>query len=68
MNIEIPNIDAMSREELVELQKGLSALERYVRSRHAAIKARLEGDIQHALYCERVCEGFYKHLPDWARW
>lgn len=66
--INVPNIDAMDRDELAQLQRGLSALERYVRVRHAAVKARQEGDIKHALHCEQVCEGFYKHLPEWARW
>ncbi|WP_448168666.1 hypothetical protein [Burkholderia ambifaria] len=66
--IEVPNIDALSLDELVQLQRGLSQLERYVRARHAAVKARQAGDIAHATHCEQVCDGFYKHLPEWARW
>lgn len=66
--IDVPNIDAMDQAELAEFHRTLKALTRYVEARHKANKYRLEGRIEDALRMHKLCESFYRGLPEWARW
>lgn len=62
------NLDGMSPEELEEASQVLHNLGYYARVKARAMRDRAAGEINDALAQERICERFYKELPDWAKW
>ena len=67
-NIEVPNLDAMSNEELGQLQEVYYMLSLYASCKISAKSYRENGQITKALANEKYCENVYKRLPMWARW
>lgn len=44
------------------------SLANYAANKATAMTCRLRGDIAAALVYERIADGIYQSLPDWARW
>lgn len=42
-------------------------LANYASSKATAMQCRLRGDVESALMYEKICDGIYDRLPDWAR-
>ena len=40
----------------------------YASNRATAMRLRMEGNIATAMQYERICDGIYDRLPEWARW
>lgn len=71
MTAETPNLDAMSKGELMALAMDLSrpaALRDYAYTRLLAMEHRVKGRIEDALRVEAVLEDMYAMLPRGMRW
>jgi hypothetical protein len=66
--MEIPNLDAMSQEELRAYCDYFSILEKYCLLKDSAITGRLEGNIACALSLESKCDALYDSLPKQYQW
>ena len=66
----VPNLDDCTTDPqaLDTLSVILGLLSAYSYTRATAMRARLHGDIEKALQCEKRCERYYQDLPEWARW
>jgi hypothetical protein len=62
------NPDCMVVEDLGPLARNLRRLAHYVSVRERAMQARILGNINDALHCERVCDDLYEKLPNEWRW
>ena len=62
------NLDALSPEELREAASALATLRHYAVKKEAAMKHRLNGNIESALIAEEKCDVAYHKLPKWAKW
>jgi hypothetical protein len=68
VNLDVPNLDAMTAEELFELGSELHRLAGYADSKALAMRYRLAGKIELAQRQERRCEAIYNTLPPSWRW
>ena len=79
MNEDIPNLDAMSIDELLTYMEGNSAIDdwktpgtfelcEYAACKARAIQFRLDGDIPKAITWEKICDLLYQMLPTELRW
>lgn len=70
ITFEVPNLDDCTADPqaLLLLSDALSVLSAYAYQRSCAMRARLKGEIAHALQNEKACERYYRDLPEWARW
>lgn len=71
MTTETPNLDAMSKGELMALAMDLSrpaALRDYAYTKLLAMEHRLRGRIQDALRVEAMLDNMYAMLPRGMRW
>lgn len=66
--LAVPNLDAMSRDDLIALRAALLQLAEYANYKAGAIPERAAGDIAEAQRYERAAERVYSMLPTWARW
>jgi hypothetical protein len=65
---EIPNLDAMDVEKLVQAEKAFRELYQYSLYKKWAIIAREEGDIDGALSYEDDADNVYARIPEEYRW
>ena len=68
MDLQAPNLDCVSPEELLEYEGVFHLLANYCRLERMAMKERLLGNIDPALDYERVCQRIYLELPKEVRW
>jgi hypothetical protein len=70
LKFEVPNLDGLTTdpEELREVARAFDLLAKYASWKAAAMRQRLEGDVERAMRNERYLEGLYQELPEWARW
>jgi hypothetical protein len=70
LKFEVPNLDGLATdpEELREVAWAFELLAKYARWKAAALRQRLEGDVERAMRNERRLEHLYQELPEWARW
>lgn len=66
--MDIPNIDDMPDDELIEFHKNLSTLTYLVQQMRFARSFRKSGRIELALGLEKNIEKMYKQLPREWRW
>ncbi len=64
----VPNIDALSDEDLVTLANVLGTLSDYCVECIVARDYRKAGEIDAAVRTEKYSEFIYSELPNWARW
>ena len=64
----MPNVEALSDAELLELSKVLRNLHTYTKVQALARVYRMKGDIGAALGREKWCTLLYNDLPEWAKW
>jgi len=63
------NLDGMATaEEYQDCAYILHLLSSYCAAKSLACKLRLRGDIEAAQAHEHIAEGYYRKLPQWARW
>jgi hypothetical protein len=67
-SLNVPNIDAMTADELRKLSNELLHLSTYANLKAQAMERRAEGEINAALRAEALCEQLYQTLPDEWRW
>jgi hypothetical protein len=67
---EVPNLDDMSIDpaDYNAAAAVLGQLACYAGAKGHAMRLRLKGDIEAALSWERMLEGMYARLPQWAKW
>lgn len=73
---EIPNLDAMSADELDAWRTEtdshrtyrMRVAQEYARRKAIACRLRLDGDIARAVHMEQGCETLYARLPKKDRW
>jgi hypothetical protein len=68
MALDIPNLDALSPDDLDELRVVFHKLSAYCDTRSIAMLARAEGNTPLAARLEGYADYIYKDLPEWARW
>jgi hypothetical protein len=68
MSMNIPNLDAMTPEELREFSDRLTSLAQYASLKADAMERRALGKINDAIRAEAICEQIYQMLPDEWRW
>lgn len=66
--MEIPNLDDIPLEDLVEYRDLFRKLYKYCNHKVEARCFRKEGIIDVAIAAEARAEEIYRVLPDWARW
>lgn len=66
--IDVPNLDAMTDEELKEFDRVILHLAVITDAMIRGRALRLAGDIEAALSWERFADRRVKGLPEWARW
>lgn len=67
--IDIPNFDGIATaDEYQDCAYILHLLSSYCAAKSLACKLRLRGDIEAAQAHEHIAEGYYRKLPQWARW
>jgi hypothetical protein len=64
----IPNLDEADEEQLRNIEVALETLQRYVKARRRARRARLNGNVELAILIESTMDFEYRTLPEWARW
>ena len=74
--LDIPNLDAMSADELDAWREAtephrtyrMRVAQEYARRKAIAWRLRLDGDIARAIHMEQGCETLYARLPKKDRW
>jgi hypothetical protein len=64
----MPNVDALTDGELLQLAKAMKTLQECVQLTMWARVQRLKGDVSSALANENQCHGLWLTLPEWAKW
>jgi hypothetical protein len=67
-SMNVPNLDAMTPEELRDLCDDLQRLALYAMNKATAMQRRAAGKINDAIRAEAICEQIYQSLPDEWRW
>lgn len=68
MAFEIPNLDCLSENDLIDLEPVMRELAEYCKYKSAAMRWRKEGYVGQARAYEDTCDRIYKNLPEWAKW
>jgi hypothetical protein len=66
--MNVPNLDAMTAEELDEFSGHASTLAQYANMKLMAMKNRIDGHTDDAVRIEAHCEHLYQLLPNEWRW
>jgi hypothetical protein len=67
-SFNVPNLDAMTPDELREFCDQTQHLSMYANLKAQAIEQRATGRINDALRAEAICEQIYQMIPDEWRW
>lgn len=65
---DVPNLDAMTVEELHEAHEAFTALARYACVKASAMQWRAAGEVATAVFYEQQAEACYRRLPASYRW
>lgn len=66
--LDVPNLDCMESDELLELADIFSRLAQYAANKASAQTYRKAGNIKLALIQEKLCDAIYQKLPKEYQW